>query len=407
MKFLSYCIFLCFAFSCVNAQRNCGTEQYLQKQRVADANFTTNVFPNSVTSVTRDTLTNEIITIPVVVHVLYNSGTENISDAQVNSQIDVLNKDYRMLNADKINAPAAFALVAADVRISFCLARVDGSGRPTSGIIHKYTSQTFFSANDEMKFSSSGGDDAWDSKKYLNIWVCNMSGRLLGYATLPGTAANKDGLVIQHTAFGISGTAVYPFNKGRTATHEIGHWLGLQHTWGDTNCGDDGIADTPPQKTYNNGCPSFPHTSSCSINGNGDMFMNFMEFTDDGCMNIFTQGQKIKMRSLFAAGSARNSFLLSNVCDSAAAQGGPLPVDPVVAASVKLYPNPAVNSLIIEGNKTADIAGKTIRIYNTLGRELMVRTLQSQKNSIDISQLPSGIFIIKIEGSVTMKFVKR
>ncbi len=138
------------------------------------------------------------------------------------------------------------------------------------------------------------------------------------------------------------------------------------------------------------------------------MFMNFMEFTDDGCMNIFTQGQKKRMRSFFAAGGSRNSFLNANVCDSAAAQGGPLPIDTTtILTTLQTYPNPAVNTLTIESNKASNLVNKTIRIYDAIGRQVLIKTLQSQINSLDVSRFPAGIFIIKVEGSVTIKFVKR
>ena len=197
-------------------------------------------------SASRDTLPDEIITVPVVVHILYNNITQNISDAQVLSQIESLNKDYRRLN-NIDNIPAAFSSLSSDAKIIFCIAKTDPQGKPTNGIIHKYSKTANWTANDEMKFSASAGDDAWDSKRYLNIWVCNLFGRSLGYSSLPGSPVYKDGVVIQYDVFGTAGTIRAPFDKGRTATHEIGHWLGLMHLWGDALCGDDMIDDTPPQ----------------------------------------------------------------------------------------------------------------------------------------------------------------
>ena len=220
-----------------------------------------------------------------------------------------MNNDYRRQNADAVNTPAPFKSVAADTRIVFCLAKVDPNGNHTSGIIRKYTKTDLFLSDDAMKFSTSGGDDIWDSKRYLNIWVCNLFGRTLGYSVMPGAPADKDGVVIQYSVFGTTPNVAAPYNKGRTVTHEVGHWLGLKHLWGDAVCGDDGIADTPTQQTNNSGCPSFPHLSSCSINFNGDMFMNFMDFTDDACMNMFTHGQKNEMRSLFALGNVEEFFI--------------------------------------------------------------------------------------------------
>src|SRR5690606_8332747 len=136
-----------------------------------------------------------------------------------------------------------FKKVAADTRIEFCLAKVDPDGRATTGIVRTFTKKTQFMADDEVKFSSKGGSDAWDATKYLNIWVCNLFGRTLGYAVLPGGPLERDGVVMKYNVFGTTGAVSAPYNKGRTATHEIGHWLGLQHLWGSEVCGSDGIDD--------------------------------------------------------------------------------------------------------------------------------------------------------------------
>jgi len=393
MKVIFTFICWCFAFY-ANAQR-CGTTDYIKQHSLLLPSVNTS--SNSIIS-GRDTLKNEVIVIPVVVHVLYHTSIQNISDEQVLSQLAVLNNDYRRLNADIVNAPEPFKNIAGDARIVFCLAKMDPNGRYSPGIIHKYTREVLFLSDDAMKFSSSGGDDGWDSKKYLNIWVCNLFGHTLGYSVLPGGDAEKDGIVIQFDAFGTTGTAAAPFNKGRTTTHEVGHWLGLRHLWGDAACGDDSINDTPPQQTNNKGCPAFPHLSSCSNDSNGDMFMNYMDFTDDACMNMFTEGQKNVMRSMFALGSPRNSFLNLSVCDSSLAQGGPLPVDSASnKADISVYPNPFTNQVTINYKNVADIAGKTIRIYDITGKLVFVQIIKSQKISVALNNLPNGMYFLKIE----------
>jgi predicted Zn-dependent protease len=365
----------------------------------------------SVNTAGRDTLPNEVIVVPVVVHVLYNNNDQNIPDQQVLSQIVSLNNDYRRLNADTINTPAPFKSVAADTRIQFCLAKVDPQGRLTTGIIHKYTNQAQFLADDQMKYSSKGGDDAWDATKYLNIWVCNLFGRTLGYAVLPGSPLEKDGVVITYSAFGTMGNVSAPYNKGRTTTHEIGHWLGLKHLWGDSQCGDDGIADTPPQETSNSYCPSFPHLSSCSINSYGDMFMDYMDFTDDACMNMFTQGQKAEMRGLFALGNLRNSFLNSNVCDSSNAEGGPIPIKPTIPSfKITTYPNPFNSEVTIAANTETAVVGKVLKLYNIEGKLFLTQTIQSQNTVLELSKIPSGMYILKIEstsGDFVFKLIKQ
>lgn len=394
MKFLIYCAIISCFLSSVKAQR-CDTYNYAQKNTPALINL-----DNSRVVIPPTILKDEVITIPVVIHLLYNNATENISDAQILSQLDALNKDFRRLNSDTINTPKAFAAVAADAKITFCLAKRDPNGRRTTGIIRKYTSVQNWLADDEMKYAAQGGDNAWDCKKYLNIWVCNLFGRTLGYSSLPGSQPDKDGLVVKYNVFGTIGTVGYPFNKGRTVTHEVGHWLGLIHVWGDKACGDDGVEDTPPQQSYNNGCPSFPHKSACSINSNGDMFMNFMDLTDDGCMNMFSIGQKNKMRSLFATGGVRNSFLNANGCDSSnTVEAGPLPTEAVTTpAAIEIYPNPVVDKLIIKSN-AADLNKKEIRIINVVGKVMMIKILTGNTNTITVANLPTGIYILQIGGS--------
>ena len=262
-----------------------------------------------------------IITIPVVIHVVWNTNAENISDAQIFSQMDVLNADFRRTNVDAINTPSVWQSVATDSEIDFCLATTDPNGVATTGITRTQTSQTSFSINgSDMKSSSSGGIDPWDQDDYLNIWVCDLSGGILGYATPPSNFNNpEDGVVIGYKYFGTIGTVQSPYNKGRTATHEVGHWLNLDHIWGNgSNCGNDNVSDTPTQEEENYSCPSFPHNAnSCgTTNANGDMFMNYMDYTNDACMNMFTSGQKTRMIS--AINQYRDNLLSHNLCSGIA-----------------------------------------------------------------------------------------
>jgi hypothetical protein len=256
------------------------------------------------------------VTIPVVVNVVWNTTAENISDAQIQTQLDVLNADFRKLNSDASSVPAVWQPIAADLEINFCLATQDPSGAPTNGIRRRQTTVTAFSTNDAVKFTAQGGLDIWDRNKYMNLWVCDISGGILGYAQFPGGPASTDGIVIDYQYFGTIGTATAPFNLGRTGTHEVGHWLNLYHIWGDdgTSCtGSDQVADTPNQADENYGCPAFP-TVSCSNGPNGDMWMNYMDYTDDACMYMFSAGQKARSQALFASGGARFSLLSSPGC---------------------------------------------------------------------------------------------
>jgi hypothetical protein len=251
-----------------------------------------------------------VTVIPTVVHVVFKTGVQNVDAAQVRSQIDVLNRDFRKTNSDIGNIPAAFALLAADARIEFQLATTDPDGNPTDGITRTQTNTNAFTDDDKVKSSGTGGADAWPADQYLNLWVCNLGGGLLGYAQFPGGPAATDGVVLRHSAFGTTGTAAAPFNLGRTATHEVGHWLNLRHIWGDDGggcSGDDFVADTPNAADSNTGKPSFPHIT-CNNGPNGDMFMNYMDYTDDDSMFMFTAGQVVRMQACLDTDRASIGF---------------------------------------------------------------------------------------------------
>lgn len=240
-----------------------------------------------------------VVRVPVVVHVVHRTDEQDISDEQVRSQIEVLNRDFRKRNPDAEQIPEAFADLVADAGIEFELAVTDPDGEPTSGITRTRTTRSSFGDDDRVKFASSGGADAWPSERYLNLWVCPLSGGLLGYAQFPGGPPETDGVVITYTAFGTLGTAAAPFDLGRTATHEVGHWLNLRHIWGDdgTGCsGSDFVDDTPNQASENTGRPTFPSVS-CDNGPDGDLFMNYMDYVDDVAMFMFTTGQVQRMQT--------------------------------------------------------------------------------------------------------------
>ncbi len=378
------------------AQRNCLTHTY--------QNSGNNHFQEVVAQQTlfdRDTLSNELITIPVVVHVLYNAPDQNISTAQILSQLKALNEDFRRKNTDAVQTPDAFSSVAADCRIEFCLAKTDPNGKPTNGIVRKSTNTIAFTMDDAIKFTAAGGDNGWDPRKYLNIWVGNMLGNAIGYATPPGGELDKDGVVIHYQVFGTTGNLRPAFNKGRTATHEIGHWLGLRHIWGDQACGDDGIGDTPKQEYYNANCPSFPKRSNCSPDNNGDMFMNFMDYSNDACMNLFTIGQKHRMRTLFAEAGPRNSFLLSTGCNAVTGEA-PLPPteEPTIASApkpvVRLFPNPTRSDLKLLAENNYSWSKQPIRILDAQGRTRLKATWTQENAVISLQTLPAGIYFIEI-----------
>lgn len=242
-------------------------------------------------------LPNGIIEIPVVVNVLYKTPAQNISIEQIQSQIDVLNQDFSATNSDYNIASPFLDVRSGDIRIRFVLDQ----------IVRLKTKVQNWPINDAMKKSSKGGIDPTSPQTKLNFWVCNLTSGYLGYAQFPGGNASTDGVVIDDNAFGTIGSLYDAYNKGRTATHEVGHWMNLRHIWGDATCGNDLVNDTPLHRTSNFGCPTNA-TSGCGGTVHPMMTMNYMDYTDDACMFMFTVGQKERMLAIFAAGGTRNSF---------------------------------------------------------------------------------------------------
>lgn len=325
----SFLVLSLFAFS-LEAQRDCGAMEHLEQQIQQHPDIEMNMqrierfTQEYIRTGANQRAVSGVITIPVVVHIVYGNGAENISDAQVQSQIDVLNEDFRRTNADAANTPNDFIGVAADTEIEFCLATVDENGAPTSGITRTATTVGSFGTNDAVKFNSSGGKDAWNTSQYLNIWVCDLGSSLLGYAQFPGGPAASDGVVCHYQAFGRGPYSLYSsFALGRTTSHEVGHWLNLRHIWGDGPCSFDDFVDDTPEASgpnYTGGDCVYPGPNSCRPKGKAgrndlpDMFQNYMDYSDDVCMNLFTLGQTDRMRALFEVGGARESLLSSPGC---------------------------------------------------------------------------------------------
>ena len=300
------------------AQRHCYTDEYNNNLKENNSEFNLKQqqleehTTNYINLLPLMNTNNTVINIPVVIHILYNNPIENISYEQIQSQLDSLNKDFRALNADISNVPLAFSPLVADVGIEFCLATQDPDGNISTGINRVYTENTNFSySNNDMKFTSEGGTDVWDSERYLNIWVCDLSGNTLGYAQFPGGPTSTDGVVVDYEYFGSIGTALSPYDLGRTLTHEVGHWLNLRHIWGDSYCGNDFVDDTPTQESANGGCQTYPSVS-CNNGPHGDMFMNYMDYSYDNCLHMFTIGQKNRM--IAALNNSRSGLLNNNLC---------------------------------------------------------------------------------------------
>ena len=282
------------------AHRGCATQEVLEAQLKADPTLAIRM--NEIEAFTNKALltgklVNGKVQIPVVVNVLYRTTAQNISNAQIQTQIDVLNKDFNALNSDFGSVPALFSGVKANVGISFVLDQV----------IRKSTTKTSWGTNDAMKKVAQGGIAPTSPTTKLNLWSCAIGGGILGYAQFPGGSSATDGVVIDSKYFGLSGSANAPFNLGRTGTHEVGHWMNLRHIWGDATCGSDLVSDTPTHNTANYGVPAYPHYSTCSGTP-VEMTMNYMDYTDDNGMYMFSNGQKSRMAAVFVSGGPRAAF---------------------------------------------------------------------------------------------------
>lgn len=273
---------------------------------------------------------NGVLRIPVVFHVVYNTAdsvNQNIHDSLIFSQMDVLNEDFRRMNLDAANTRNIFDSVAVDLGIEFCFASVDPLGNPTNGITRTPTTTNHFTSpfNQSVKSDATGGKDPWPTDQYLNIWVCDMSFLsqpiVLGYAQFPGDDPTTDGVVIQYQYIGKTNyVATAPSNLGRTTTHEVGHWCGLRHVWGDGPCdADDFVWDTPNADAQSNfDCDTTKNT--CDDLGNlywgnsnpPDMIENFMDYSADDCMNMFSIGQRDRIWSFMM--TDRVSLFNSNGC---------------------------------------------------------------------------------------------
>jgi hypothetical protein len=290
--------------------------------------------------------------IPVVVHVIHEGGDENISNAQVKDQIRILNEDYRRQNKDTVNTPGPFKGLAADFNIEFRLAQLDPNGNCTDGINHVYSRLTN-EARDNVKSVI-----WWDNTKYLNIWVVKSitdgggggSGVILGFSSFPGLDPSKDGIVVRSDCFGSIGTVLAAnYDKwGRTSTHEVGHYLSLRHIWGDDNgscSADDGVSDTPLEGDQHYGCGTFPILDNCSANYPGIMFMNYMDYSDGNCVNMFKKGQKAKSDGILS--TTRNKLWSPTNLIATGTDGSP---------AVNCTPNPDFitdGDMVCEGDSVA------------------------------------------------------
>lgn len=328
-RYVLICFGLLFFTSMVYSQkRSCQplSNPYAPEQIQFLENFTKNFLIDNKTVLPRNRLT-----IPVVVHVLWRTPEENISDEQILSQIEVLNLDFNKGNENQTIVSREFQGLIANVGIEFCLASIDPDGKPTTGITRTQTiiENIGNQVDGSIYYTARGGKDAWDTDRYLNIWVADTPQLSIGFGSKPGEKPPaEDGVIVNPLYFGTTGIAQAPFDRGRTTTHEIGHYLNLFHLTGnDQECNtDDHVEDTPNQETEYFDCPA---TGSASC-GSKDLTVNYMNFVDDACMAMFTHGQALRMRA--ALFGARQGLLSTQNCSAP-----PL----FVEGTFRIFPNPA------------------------------------------------------------------
>ncbi|MCH2230596.1 MAG: T9SS type A sorting domain-containing protein [Crocinitomicaceae bacterium] len=422
---------ICLIASSTFAQtiHKCASYEAIQYQESITPGFINQV--NSVFnaskaySVNNSEKSNPIYNIPVVVHIVYNSPEQNLADSVIYNQLEILNKDYNRLNADTVNMRSDFDIVKGNPQINFTLAQIDENGAPTTGITRTSTATTsfgsfaFFTGDfsdlEKVKSTVDGGHDPWDQSRYLNIWVCNMSinilgqetTALLGYATPPAGLPNwpvgsvpnlNDGVVIQFQAFGSNNPNILdagngPINvKGRTAIHEVGHYLGLRHIWGDGDCNEqDGIDDTPNADAQSNqDCDFIKNTCIDNIQGVDlpDMVENYMDYSEETCQNSFTQGQVDLMHGVLE--NERYNLVYNN----------PAGLTEINAFEFNLYPNPASNKFTVKSMEKIE----RIQLISITGQTLRTIDVNSTSAIINTDDLTTGLYyiIIASENQQTM-----
>lgn len=382
-----------FCILTLSAQRHCGTSEKIA-QLAQDPEFSVRHQANrnalkEAGSLNRNSVANtpnSVVTIKVVFHILYKNDVQNITDQQIDSQLASMNADFRRQNSDFSSVvPQAFQCYASDMEVCFVKATVTPSGQPTNGITRKLVSPGF---DLETQYYTNAGQPAWDTSKYLNIWIGRFQTfGYLGFGTPPAAAGQPyDGLCVSYKTVGCGGSAIPPFNKGRTIVHELGHYLGLSHPWGEDGsaCGemanDDLMDDTPSINDPHFGIPTYPENSNmCEPDANGAMFMNFMDYVDDEAMAFFTDDQKSVVQTTLS--TARMSLLGTK--------------DIAIERGISIYPNPADKFFTL---RSQNAALGHLEIYTANGQLVKTVATDQIENVIGLEDFNQGVYLLRIYG---------
>jgi len=388
---------LLFISGKIIAQRSCASYEHLQEQIKNDPAFARKIQENEKKFQDyirgNQNLRTTPVTIPVVVHVVYNTAEQNISDAQVQSQIDVMNEDFTASNKDYNGYDAGYGSVKGDMSIKFCVVQIR----------HVATTKKSFGANDQVKKAKTDGDDAIDPAHTLNIWVCNLGQNLLGYAQFPGGKPETFGIVILYSAFGRGSqyNLLSAYNLGRTATHEIGHCLGLRHIWGDSRCGNDLVDDTPLHDAANFGCPGEGHRSLCTGTPL-EMWMNYMDYTDDKCMYFFSDGQAARANFFMSTDPQLLTIVNSGACTTGPGNKLITAKQPSVKINNEdfaLYPTITKGMINVEYS-SANNGLAQLNIYNQSGMLVMKQQVAvvagANSKQLDLGGLMNGFYLVQV-----------
>ncbi len=408
-------VLLAGLFLCASAQQRCASHEVLKQQMAANPAFAQKVkaTEKSFANYERRSGDNQggkpaTLVIPVVVHVLYNTAEQNISDEQIESQMDVLNEDFTATNDDYNNYDAGYGAVRGDAEIKFCLVQV----------VRQFTTHRSFPASDGMKFTKRGGSDAVSPMNTLNIWVCNLGQNLLGYAQFPGGPPETFGVVCHYQAFGKGDqyNLIEDYDEGRTMTHEVGHCLGLRHIWGDANCGNDFVDDTPLHNTANFGCPGAGHLSTCTGTPH-EMWMNYMDYTDDRCMYFLTDAQVSRM-NFFIDTDPQIQSIVNSDCSTVRTsrpattnRGNTTTTGRMTGYALGIFPNITRGSINVQ-LQSPEAGSYELTVFDLSGAAVIKQNLKVNEGvtirSIDVSTLANAMYILQVrnsEGSMSARFM--